>query len=488
MMRTLAATFILGFSLSLCAASGQPAGSAQPALGIALEDEPLVLPEVGLTLPLPEGARVEMGRGGSAILANIISKDDLWMLSIQNPASSVAGLTPREFGDRIINEHRRRHGQVRSWTEGDRLVETIERSRAVLVDRISNLKIAGLQADRFYMQMPDAVGDEIVVRGYTVVEVTSGQYVVFELRCETQHIEVSRLMYETLVAGATFVDPLMLEAERGKAVMRGQAALGRLSQNVYDEAAALVADRWERLYRPAPTGADADATELGYRRTRAWKGVRGELDPSTAPSRYRREDHQPGYLFAIQSRILHSDGSAIDSVARYFMSLDGKQEYWTILMTVRNRPGQTQGGPLPTYVETGVRDERMMRIVIHAPGEPPKEILPLIQGGGYISQVQTFLLPQLLILGGIADDYAFYAYSSQEQQIRLRTVSVQRPAHNPSLWRITTRLRVQDRPQVAEYAENGMWLRTHVGDGKVWEPIRFERLVELWRRKGMPMD
>ncbi len=111
-----------------------------------------------------------------------------------------------------------------------------------------------------------------------------------------------------------------------------------------------------------------------------------------------------------------------------------------------------------------------------------------MRGGGYVSQVQSFLLPQLLILGGMSNEYAFYAYSSRDQQIRLRTLRVERPAHNPLLWRVTVSVRPEEPPQISDYTQGGNWLRTVLADGKIWEPIDLTRLAELWRRKGLPMD
>jgi len=30
-------------------------------------------------------------------------------------------------------------------------------------------------------------------------------------------------------------------------------------------------------------------------------------------------------------------------------------------------------------------------------------------------------------------------------------------------------------------------MRTELPDGSIWEPITFERLVQLWRSKNLPM-
>lgn len=479
------------FALSAALILGQPSASSQPAaLGVVMGKEPLRLDDIGLTLFLPEGSRVEPGKS-ITVAAQVTAPDDLWFLNIQTPRANSSTLTPTEFADRIIEEIRTRHGVVHSEVRkgSDERVETIKHSDAELLPgRISNLVIDGLPADRFYMLVPDGVGDERVLRGYTVVRSSPSQFVVFEFMSAMVNWDINQHIYETIVAGADFVDPIALEAARGRAVMRGAAVLREFSLSDYEKAVEKNSDRWERLFTPASTGSDMDATEHGYRRIRAWKGPRGSMKDGLSPSKYSPAEREDGFIVAVDSRLLQPDGSTIDAASRYFMSLDGAREAWTILMTARGLPGSGPTRPPPTYAETGARDGDSMQIAIMAPGEPASEVRPIIKGGGYISQVQAFLIQNLLLAEEIADEFGFYAYQSSERQINLRRVTLDHPPEAPSQWRIAMTLREHEPPQVSIFGADGTFIRTLLPDGKMWAPTTVQRLGELWRYKGLPMD
>lgn len=466
--------------------------SAQP-MGVIFADHPLELDSVGLTMSVPLGSTIEAGARSSTIAATIRPARDPWLITIQTPTANSSKVTPSSFIDEIIAEIQRRYGTIKSVRNPvTGLVELqIVDTRATVLSRIPALRLGGLDADRVYLSMPVFGGStgEQEIRGYTVVKSTPTQFIVFELICPASSRLVTTMIYETIVATARFADPRAIESSRGKALNKGLIILDQLTPAHYDRALALNADRWERLYLPSPTGSPSDRQDIGYRHIRAWRGPRGQLNPAKPAELYDEIEKTEGYLLSMQVRLVGPsfDGRGFDisdTRAIFFMTPDGSDEAWNIQMTRRD-----DHAALPeTFLEIGARTGLSMRVVVEGPGIASKTIRPILQGSGYIAQVQAYLLPSLLPQLGITDEFAFYAYRSAEEAIILRRIRLDHPGGNTSRWRITTTFGEGETPQIAYYKLSGELIRAELPGDRVWAPTTLEELVRLWRTQGLPMD
>jgi len=284
------------------------------------------------------------------------------------------------------------------------------------------------------------------------------------------------------VASATFEDAEAKVTERAKRIARGIELMALLDREAFERILANNAERWERLYIPAGTGASSDDTEIGYRRIRAFKGVRGNLDPSKPPSAYDATEQEPGYLVAMDVRILQQ-GIPVDTRAVYFLSMDARSEAWTIVMTRRDPTAGTA-----TFRETGARHEASLKILTESTGQPPMAIRPLFTTEGYLPQVHALLLPQILATLAIPGEYAFYAYRTVDQKVRLREDTLAEVPGRPGVLTLTTVFHEDQPPQVTLLRNDGTVIRTDLPGGRVWEPIALDNLVAIWRDKGLPLN
>lgn len=466
---------------------GQPpqTPAAATPTSIALAEEPLRLPSAGLTMLTPAGSVASTTRIGEAATVRIVPDaagpdDPRWLINLQTIRPPDDGHTPRSILEAILEAKAESVGTLD--TSG-----SIRSSRAGLIAHDFNLTINDTPAARAYLAVPEVDGSTMA-HGYTVFQNGAQRFLVLELITPVDDLPRTRPIYETSVATVRLEDPTALATRRAAAIASGVALMQRLAEA--DLRAVMLTsegeqrERWERLYAPAATGSDSDATEAGYRRIRTWIGARGEIDPSRDPQSFRGTDLQQGYLLRMDTRLLQGDPARptiVDSSAVFFMSMDRNDEAWVIDMGVREPDGQRA-----TWNETGGRDGRSMTIAVSQSGAAPQAVKPLIEGEGYVSRLEAYLLPELLVRHAIPGEFGFYAYQPALQTITFRSDTLTQ--RNEALWQLDTKLSEDADPQVALYRAGGEHVQTILPDGRVWAPITLQRLAQLWRDKNLPMD
>ncbi len=473
---TLAAALLVIPHLS--AAQTQPDQSARP-ISVEFDDTPFRRDSIGLEMYLPIGSEAASNEIGGVTNVRINLPDMIGLINVQT-ARAEPDQTVTSVGDEII---RKREESVSSIVRapGD---SRSTRTQAVTFDRVSNMVLDGKPVDRFYISTPAYSGPAIVY-GYTVFRPTAERIVTFELITTEPNLPIARALYEATMARVVFADPADIALRRGTGLNLGAAVVSQLTSAEFDAVVTPTGPNWEwhRLHIPAATGADADSTELGYRRVAAYKGSRSELATAGGARATDPVSRQEGYLVRVESRTLTPEGT-IDSAGAFFMTPDGQEEAWTIRMAVRR-----SGAKPAVWTETGARSGRSMTIITSGAGTAPTETRPVIEGDGYVSRALAFLLPELLVRKGIPGDYRFYAYNSRAGKITLRADTLEQPSDRPSVWRLTTRLSEDEAPQVSLFAQNGDLIHTDLpNDAGVWEPIELDRLVRLWKSKNLPMD
>lgn len=462
--------------LSLAAICPAQTPSTLAPATIEFAQEPFRVDSIGLIFLVPVGARAEQTRIGPQAATRITPEGDArWVIDVQTIRES-PGSTVEDVIGKIAQS------LLESVGIRDSKDRQINSTLGEVLQTETNLVLAGGAADRVYIAIPQGPDQPRMIRGYTVFANAPGTFVSFALFATEPEFVAARRAYEAIVATAEFKDPLHVSAEREAAVRTGTALLRRIDDATYRDTLKALNGQWQRHYRPASTGLDADADELGYRRMLCWLGRREDVE-RTEREAPKDSALAEGYVVRTEARLRGRDG-VIDTVGTFFLSFDLNEEAWLIRLARRESgPG---GEKVARYSETGARSRESMMVTVRGHGRAPEIFKPVIEGDGYLSQAQVFLLPHLLVKQGIEADYGFYCYQSAVMSIRLRRDTLEQTPDG--LWKLTTKATEESTTAVSLYDADGELIRSDTGDGRLWEPITLERLAETWRKKGLPMD
>jgi len=443
-----------------------------------LTDAPLVIQSIGMSIRLPLGARYETTTmtGGDASFS-MVSPAETWRLRLHNPSSRDQSLTPEAVAESLINNLRSTR-QVRDRTS--------RRAAASLVEIFGRqtLEISGQVAERFYAKLPASTGDAIVVSGYTIFQVGPGRFAILEMDTIEKNLESARAEYERVIDSVVLRDPSDVAAERLAGIRLADAMLKDLTREEID-AALPKEPEFVRIYRPATTGASADAEEIAYQRMEMRRGHRGELDPDKARRRWTASDKQEGWVARVSGRSIDGD-RFVDSDALYFLSFDRSEEAWSVRMVVRS--GEESAG----WTETGVRLDDSIKITIDQPRAAPLQRNWRKPPEAYLPQFLLRLLPRLLVQQGSPAVYHFYAYQSATSELNLRR-DVLQPADTASdgraiAWRLISRPDENSLDREALLNQQGEVLRRSLPEGVVMEATSREAIERLWKSKGIPIS
>ncbi len=456
-----------------------PAG-AQPTAVVELSEDHFTLDRVGMTMRLPLLARAEASVAGSRVTAQIIPEGRNWLVNISTPQTKNRATTVEDALTETVKALERAHGIVYIKKGDDPFGERpVVAGTADFLER-SSLEIGGRPAARLYVAEPAGKGKR-VIKGVTIFKPSQTDFTVFELIVPEADFQQAKTVTEAMIATARFADSAALNLERGTAVRTGVAFLAGVGTEDWSAVLDGV-ERWRRMYQPAPTGSPTDATEIGYRSIKAWRGKLGEIKPETERARWRATDHTEGYLVKIRGRQLVSDLVA-DIDGTYFVSPDRSMEAWLLRTALRQ-----DGKVLDRFSESGFRTGKDLKVTIDQRGQPTRTIRPLIQGDGYISQVEQHLLPVLIGRSGIEADLAFYGYQSRAERIVLRRDALRRDPSRAGALVLESRARDGVDPRVTIFDASGVPGRTIEATGIIAEPSEPRAIMRLWKQKGLPTD
>jgi hypothetical protein len=436
-----------------------------------------------MSVRLPVGCQVKANRVGDKTTAQIIpgdgtGKNTTWMLNIQTPQTSNENATIFHAVEETISLIKGSYGIV----DPDHKNFLDDLTQATILDRTDTLILPGGPAARFYVSTPR--GDKTrLVKGYTIFKPQSRQYVVFEFVCFEVDFAKQRGIYETIVGTAVFDKADAAMQARGEAIKAGVALIHALTEKDYADA---LNDKeaWCRLYKPGKTGAKIDDEEMGYRGVRIWRGKRGEINTNKPRSSWTKADEQEGLVAQNRSRVLWN-GEVIDTMALYFMTPDRNEECWTIATSIKRMDSSNPR----TVTETGARLSDAMQIVKTALKGGSTTLHPPIMGEGSISQLETILLPRLIVKHKTAGEFGFYCWQDHVG-VDTGTISFRKDvlAAQGKLFTLSTTLRDDPTPQISVYSENGDLIRTELPGNLVWEPMEPAALKRLWQQKNLPVD
>lgn len=461
---------------------GEPQKSPSTKIPALLTDEPYSIPNLGLSVYLPEDTLVDLSRiegGRTNVVITPQGRDRVFVFQIMQSVSVDRDLDLRQALTNMV-EHRR------SFHSGkDQNNRTISTARAF--DLEENLLVGQHPAARVYIDVP--IEPDAPVTGYTLFNTGPGQFVIFQMDCHASVFPRVRELYELMVASVQFKDPDDLGSDRAAAILAGKALLERFNSEDFN--AVLDSEpAYYRLYVPGATGAASDDTEVGYQRVHLCAGHAGDLDPSRPKSKWTASDQKPGYIARIEARALAAD-VLIDTVSIFFLSADRTNELWSITMLVR------KGSDRERWVETGIRRDNRLTVKTTRTGEAPTNAdwSPLPQG--YMSRVESYLLPRLICRAGLSGLFGFYIYDSNVAKMTLRRetltpVSAAQgeppPLSNLHAFTLSTLASENSRVTTTDLDAKGHILRRVMPDGSVMEPIDGPRLKRLWADKKLPLD
>ena len=447
-----------------------------PATTLLLADEPYRLDTAGLSVRFPAGCQIKSNRIGDRQTAQIVPEGSTWIINIQTPVTSADTGTIPQAMEQTISLIRGSYSIV------DPDQKEVLETQAKILEQTNDLKLAGGPAGRLYVSTPR--GDKSrLLKGYTIFKPQPRQFVVFEFICHEQDFAKLRGTYETIVGTALFENSDGLALQRGGAIKAGVALIQGLSEQDYLNA---MGDKeaWYRLYKPGKTGAKMDDEELGYKGVKFWRGKRGEINPSKPRTSWSKTDDQDGWLASNRSRVLWN-GQLLDTLAIYFMTPDRNEECWNIATSVKEANGQESS----TATETGARIKDDMRIIKTATKRQPVTMHPPILGEGYISQLETMILPKIILARKPQLELGFYCWQDHSGSDS-GTISFRKDmlAVQGSVSTLTTTLRDDSAPQVSVYNEKGDLTRSELPGNMVWEPVELSNLRRNWQQKGLPVD
>ncbi len=464
---------ILGIhSPSVIAQSGTSPTHTTTADYTELQRDPISIDSIGLSINLPIDARAETVRIGSSTSTGIVLPADLGTITIKEQRTSNEDLTSIQ----AINAIR------------DQLLAVPGSS---LISEHPTLRVGIWSGHRFYVRIKNpSAGGRDLFRGITIFGHKPKTFLVYDFSLEgtEEQFKIARILYETSIGTMDLQEMSSQSLKRVAGFQSTNALLEQLTIEDYDAALTGKKDeRWERLYTTAPSGDEMDATEHGYRRVRSWSGYKGELADKDK-SKWSSEDRKLGYLVQIDSMAIDA-GFRIDSRALFFMSLDSNEELWTIRMTLKSQ-NDASGQNTPTKQDstiTGARVGGKLTITSTQGHNAPTTITPFIPESGYISQVQTYLMGSLITNKQLQGDFASYAYNPVTNSVTLRWDISEQPSQSPGLWTVTTKNAPDSPPSTTHFDAHGNLMRVRLTNGRLWEPIELDRLLSLWKRKGLPI-
>lgn len=472
---------------------------------VPLADEPLVVAPLGLTTQVPAGSRIRTERLGTTASVTIDLPASAGTVVIQERATARDDVSLQEIETALIAQTL----DIDPLNKIFNLNEPLEAPKGRLIGRATTVSVQGAGVTRpFYLRLFSAAPQSPdLVTGFAVVRTATDRFVLFALYAEHPNFDAARRAFEIVLASSRIEDPGERDAERGAAVQRGIAAMRALTPEDFAAAARSADGRFERLFRRSTTGADLDDREIGYRRITASRGFRGEFSGKPEGS-WSASDREEGYILKIDARLLtYADDAApdapaasreiqsqVDSQSAYFLSADRAQESWTVRLALRERAADefAPGSKPQVWTEIGARDRDKLIVQIQQGNGPLRAVRPIVEGEGYISRLESFLLPELLLAAqrrgaDISGRLAFYTYDQNAETIRLRTDEFEQRNPASATWTIQSRI-AENEPQTALYNGEGRLIRTELQGDRIWEPTTLDRLFSLWRAKSLPVN
>lgn len=445
-----------------------PTAPARTAPATDFDPNPITSEDPPLTMLMPRGCKYTMERAGDVAELQITPPDQGWIFRIFIRAYADRAMTTSEL--------------MKAQTDAIRKADEESKTTSTLMAHQKTAMIAGRPAERVYYEMPSRDGKLVTVRGISIVKSQPGHFLFAEIVCDRAKFEAARAAYEDTLATISVADPTASAEKVAGLVKSGAALLSTVTDEDLKEIVAARPDRWERFYQPAKEGGDENATEIGYRRVQTGYGKRSQFAQFSEGG----ADDNTGFFVRIDSRVRLGE-DFVDMQGIFYLSTDRKEELWTLTLALKSK------GKTALTREIGARHgENLTVTTTNDKGlSNAKPIQAVIPPEGYISRVEHYLLPQILVKKHVLADFGFYSYNHDDHRIKLRTDRLSTDKTG-KVFDLETSLRSlggeKSLVQSAQLRDNGELITLKQADGSTWEPATVKRLLELWKAKGLPLN
>ncbi|MCX5691252.1 MAG: hypothetical protein NTV94_15940 [Planctomycetota bacterium] len=450
---------------------------------VEFAEMPLRLASVGLSVSCPLGVTSQTDSAGRDSKIIMAPEDLSWTLQIKTPRTTDVDATCETVADSTLQSLYESFG-----IDKHAAAEAMAAGKLVREPRAGErLTVAGYDCARWTIELPSLEGRTPQTRVFASIRCSPGQFIVFDMLTTPPNFKKAKAMMETIIATIKIEDPAKIAADRSAAVNAGLKLFESVGTDTLREIVAAHPERWERRYMPNADGSDANSREIAYRRVKFLWGPRSLLESSSGSASKASGNRVEGFIVQIDARILAKDGSVTDSRSAYFMSPDRDEETWVVTNALRT--GKKNEKPSVAN-ETGGRNGQSMIVRTESTGTSPKSTKPAFQGEGYISGVETHLLPYLLMKSGVEAEHGFYSWNSNEGKVVLRRDLLQaiETGNGEKGWKISTQSVEGRKPMEAFFDASGTTLRIEMSDSSIWEPTTYEQLKRIWESKGLPTD
>lgn len=471
-------------------------------LRVEFSTEVLTIPEIGLSVPVPAecgGSKttepVPPGQEGTAAPRNMLQilpadMSEAWLVKIRAPHVNNPKLTAEQCADDAYSMFKNNLAAAATQSLGSKPAPSLVLLERVPSDSDPRKQLFGgnerqVEFVRWYAEVQSGDGPLDVVRGLVVAKLADDQFLTYELTTTKREYEGAKRVLEAIVAASTLRKPVEMGADRFGAVQAGMNLKKAMTDADLEAVLLSKPERWFRLFKPSESGRKTDDTEVGYIRFRFEVGQRGMVDRTKAKSEWTALEREPGWIILADIRML--DGTkVVDSQAGYFLRKDRDAEWWSVEMGIRDLKAPRQNPQI--FREMGVREGLGVQIETSSSVGESQSIKPMMQGAdSYLSRVEALLAPQLMIRAKAQAEYAYYTWVPESAKIRLCRNLLERPADNPSHWKLTTRYGDDGTSQTSYYEDDGTLIRTETAKGTVMEPATYDELLKLWTNKGLPI-
>lgn len=454
---------------ALAAPQGQPGSPSGTASPNVLEDAPVVVEELGISIQPPRHSAHSKERGADGQPTVTIadgSPAPVWQMRIQALVPELQNPTPKL----LIEDH---------------IAKLKASGRDLTVLSSKEVKVGTAAGWQAFLADPSA--EEPLVNGYLIVEGQGPPFIVVSIVCTLSDFSRMRPTIEASLASVKIDSPQRIADEREARLKAGAALVASFDTSTLKSLVGL--DQWFRHYKPGASG--GEDIEIGVSHITVREGKRGELNRDRSPAQYDKTELQDGLLLTVEGRVVldRDRDMYYDTLAIYWMSWDDAVEAWSIVAARKQKSASI------SEAETGFRVAKstgqptgvltVVKSGIEGANREPKEwTLPEY----YLSQPIAWLLGHLMaVTNAPAGDYSFYAYDSSVGSLSLRQDSWVPRQGAGGAGTLTSRFNTQSPPVTAEFDRDGKLVKRTRPDGSVSVPITVAELRRLWSAKGLKL-
>lgn len=456
-----------------------------PTAADGLAAEPLVLESLGLRFRPPANTVMRADGTGLNAAWTLSERADptRFILRISRLVASTPESSPAQQMD----------GLVKAANESP-ATDTVFK----VLDR-REFKVAGQPAGLLYTSLREGSGDEAVTatQGYLLIQTEVNEFIVISSLIAESDFAAMRTLLDRSYATVALITSDEVAAARAARISAAERLVSGFDEATLRRAldpvpakATLPAPRWYRITRHL---ADGTEQETGYMTVLAVEASQGDANPDRQAKDWTPEEREKGLLVRVQARtLLDEKGTTVsDTDSRIWMKWDRSREFWTVRTTARRGKSTKTDSQLGMRLAPSATHPRGLIQVTGADTNGTEReknglvVTPMtwpVPPVAYLSQAESYVFPRLLPAETRAD-YGFYWYDPRSGRVALRT-----DRRSPA--RAGFMLATQPTPEAPaldqEFDAAGVLRRRESDDGTVIEAIEPAKLLEIWRKKGLP--